>query len=95
MTEETTPQYARRLGKEYAERFHDQWSHADRNWIRMAFARGYERACIDQAAEAEKIGRVVDGWDDEAVTDADLLSVLDAWLERIFERAPEEKVEAA
>jgi hypothetical protein len=60
MTEETTPQKARRMGREYAEQYHDRWSHDGRKWIKYAFARGYQTACENLADE---IDALVDQWD--------------------------------
>lgn len=53
--EETTPQRARRMGREYADTYHDRWSHEGRKWIRFAFARGYQTACENIADDIDGI----------------------------------------
>lgn len=74
MTEETTPQRARRFGKDYADRFHDQWSNKGRNWIRLAFAAGYMKACEDLLAAIDDI--------EETLVYDDYIAQLDEVLQR-------------
>lgn len=84
--EESTPQRARRLGAEYANQYHPAWSVNGRKWIKYAFQRGYQMACIDQAREAEAISDAVDEWeaggDDEQLVNEHI----DPWLDRIRAR---------
>lgn len=88
--EETTPHRARRLGREYAETFHDRWSPDGRKWIRFAFAKGYEAACKDQAFEANAMDVAVTEWELGVISDEELVNgYLDPWLEKIQGRVPE------
>lgn len=86
MTNETTPQRARRMGKEYAETYHDRWNADGKKWIRFAFTKGYQAACEDQAEEAVAIHAAIDAWeaggDDEALVNEHI----DPWLDAIFDR---------
>lgn len=54
-TDETIPQRARRKGKDYADTYHDRWSHEGRRWIKFAFARGYQAACEDIADDIDRL----------------------------------------
>lgn len=84
-TEETTPQRARRLGREYADTFHDRWSGDGRKWIRFAFAKGYQKSCEDLS---DAVDKAIVSW--EASGDAEaLVAALDNLLDHIDGRTTE------
>lgn len=91
---ETVAQYARRKAAEYVEQFHPNWASKGKKWLKYAFANGYKQACIDHANEADAIDRAVVAWEQDGDAEA-LATAVDAWLERIFARAPEEAEVAA
>ena len=86
---ETTPQRARRLGREYAKAFHGRWSAKSRHWITFAYARGYEQACKDIDAEAAPLDVAIIVWEDTGNAEK-LAERVDAFLASL-----EEKVGAA
>lgn len=87
-SEESTPHRARRLGKEYAETYHDRWSNEGRKWIRFAFAKGYQMSCKDQAEEAQAIDDAILALDNGEMTEDDFFEqYLNPWLEKIDQRA--------
>lgn len=81
MTEETTPQRARRLAREYVGRFHEKWSSERKKWLRLAFAKGYQAACEDIADAIDAIPETL-CYDDYA---EDLGTILDRFDTRMAE----------
>lgn len=82
---ESTPKRARRMAREWTDKWFTQWSAAKLKWIRFAFCKGYEAACVDQAAEATVIDDAIAQWEKDSDAEA-LVTILDAWLERIEQR---------
>ena len=86
-TDETFAQRARRMGKEYAIKFHGKWASAGRKAIQFAYARGYEAACKDINDAADELRQALDHWevdgnDEQLVNDA-----VDPFLASLNERA--------
>ena len=94
MTEETTPQKARRLAKEWASQWFDKWPEKSRKWLRFAFTKGYQACCEEQAAEVGEMDDAIAQWEEDGDAEA-LVNALDAWLERIEARAGIPSGEAA
>jgi hypothetical protein len=78
---ETTPQRARRLAKEYAGEFLSEWNPHDRKWMQYAWTRGYQGACEDLADTIDALVDRIEPGDYDA-----LVAALDALLDRIDSR---------
>jgi len=53
--EETTPHRARRMGREYVNRYHGQWGDSGRKWLTLAFSRGFQAACEELADHIDEL----------------------------------------
>lgn len=88
--EETVPQRARRMGKDYADTFHDRWSNDGRKWIKFAWTKGYQGACEDMS---DGVDSALSAWEHDGNVDA-LVEALDDLL-GLYDSRPVDSVVAA
>lgn len=86
-TEESVAHHARKLGREYADTFHPTFTSTGKKWIRYAFARGYQQACIDNAEAAKPLDEAVQEFEEsEEEFDFDALYDYLEYVDRTIER---------